>query len=60
MSEFNNSSIADYINPDIKTMFAPLYQLGTQPTLKEAQRFGDFEFFDAGEISFLSEPRSLL
>lgn len=60
VSEFNNSSIADYINPDIKTMFAPLYQLGTQPTLKETQQFGDFEFFDAGEVSFLSEPRSLL
>ena len=60
VSEFNNSSIADYINLDSKTMFAPLYQLGTQPTLKEARRFGDFEFFDAGKVSFLAKPRSLL
>ena len=60
VSEFNNSSIVDYINLDSKTMFAPLYQLGTQPTLKEARRFGDFEFFDAGKVSFLAKPRSLL
>ena len=60
VSEFNNSSIADYINLDSKTMFAPLYQLGTQPTLKEAQRFGNLGFFDAGQVSFLAKPRSLL
>ena len=60
VSEFNNSSIVDYINLDNKTMFAPLYQLGTQPTLKEARRFGDFEFFDAGKVSFLAELWSLL
>ena len=60
VSEFNNSSIADYINLDSKTMFAPLYQLGTQPTLKKAQRFGNLGFFDAGQVSFLAKPRSLL
>lgn len=60
VSEFNNSSIADYINLDSKTMFAPLYQLGTQPTLKEAQRFGNLGFFDAGQVSFLAKPQSLL
>ena len=60
VSEFNNSSIVDYINLDSKTMFAPLYQLGTQPTLKEAQRFGDLGFFDAGQVSFLAKPQSLL
>ena len=60
VSEFNNSSIADYINLDSKTMFAPLYQLGIQPTLRGSRRFGDFEFFDAGKVSFLAKPRSLL
>ena len=60
VAEFNNSSIADYINLDSKTMFASLYQLGTQPTLKEAQRFGNLGFFDAGQVSFLAKPRSLL
>ena len=60
VSEFNNSSIADYINLDSKTMFAPLYQLGTQPTLKEAQRFGNLGFFDAGKVSFLAKPQPLL
>ena len=60
VSEFNNSYIADYINLDSKTMFAPLYQLGTQPTLKEAQRFGNLGFFDAGKVSFLAKPQPLL
>ena len=60
VSEFNNNSIADYINLDSKTMFAPLYQLGTQPTLRGSRRFGDFEFFNAGKVSFLSESWSLL
>ena len=60
VAEFNNSSIADYINLDSKTMFASLYQLGTQPTLKEAQRFGNLGFFDAGQVSFLAKPQSLL
>ena len=41
VSEFNNNSIADYINLDSKTMFAPLYQLETQPTLRGSRRFGD-------------------
>lgn len=60
VAEFNNSSIVDYINLDSKTMFAPLYQLGIQPTLKEARQFGDFEFFDAGKVSFLAKSQSLL
>ena len=59
IKDLKKSKIKDFVGIDSKVMFANLYQTGIEPSIKDVNLFGDFEFFNNGSKVFLAKPQKL-
>ena len=56
---FSRSSVSEWIGTDSRVLFSNLYETGINPTIKDVELFGYFNFFNNGSKVHLAEPRSL-
>lgn len=58
--DFSKSYTSKFIDNDNETMFSNLYEIGVEPSLKDVELFGSFEFFNNDTKVYLAKPKSII
>ncbi|WP_125711241.1 HAD family hydrolase [Lacticaseibacillus porcinae] len=56
IEDFSNSPLREFVGKDSITMFNNLQVIGVNPSMKDVNAFGDFQFFNNSQKVYLAKP----